>query len=183
MVRGCCLCTGSSAAVGTHWVVIGAALSTEETMKYSARNGLFISLVFLLSIVLVLFVAQLSAQDSPAEPDTGFEIEGNTAWDQLGDYDWENVADLGAVRFLDPHSKATVAPTTFKPDGKFDKPEQWSILPGNAGPGQSELTNTAVWAIRPGELGNDKPEDFWLVMGMERTKQEGTFFLDFEKKE
>ncbi len=149
-------------------------------MKYHAKGTLPIFMMLLLSVVIVMFAAQLSAQELPVEPQTGFEIEGNTAWDQDGDYDWENVEDKGAVRFLDPNSKVDIDPTTFKPDGKFDKPEEWSILPGNVGPSQNELTNTTVWAVRPGELGSDKPDDFWLIMGMERTKKEGTFFLDFE---
>ncbi|UCG26357.1 MAG: hypothetical protein JSW55_10375, partial [Chloroflexota bacterium] len=160
--------------------VFGAALYLEETMKYHAKGTLSILVILLLSAAIVLFAAQLSAQDLPVEPQTGFEIEGNTAWDGHGDFDWENVEDKGAVRFLDPHSKADVDPTTFKPDGKFDKPEEWSIVPGNVGPSQNELTNTTVWAVRPGELDDDRPDDFWLIMGMERTKKEGTFFLDFE---
>ena len=37
-----------------------------------------------------------------------------------------------------------------------------------------------AWAVLPGDLGDGNPEHTWLIMGMERTKKEGTFFLDFE---
>lgn len=149
-------------------------------MKYLSTNRPVILLALILLIASALLVAVSWAQDFPPEPDTGFEIEGNAAWDHIGDYDWETAARPPAVLLADPHSKATIDPTTFRPDGKFDKPEDWSIVPGTVGPGQNELTNVLAWAIPPYELDGQKPEDFWLLMAMERTKQEGTFFLDFE---
>jgi len=148
-------------------------------VKYPAKNIPFVLLILFVVTTLLLLAAQTAAQDFPAEPDTGFEIEGNAALDGVGDYDWETADYPPVVLLADPHSKAETDPTTFKPDGKFDKPEQWSILPGNVGPAQNELTNVMAWAIPPGEL-DGKPQDFWLIMGMERTKKEGTFFLDFE---
>jgi hypothetical protein len=149
-------------------------------MKYFTTSRPVILLAVFLTVASLLLVAVSWAQEFPPEPDTGFEIEGNAAWDHIGDYDWETAARPPAVLLADPHSKATTDPTIFKPDGKFDKPEDWSIVPGSVGPGQSELTNVLAWAIPPGELDGAKPQDFWLLMAMERTKEEGTFFLDFE---
>lgn len=117
------------------------------------------------------------------EPDTGFEIEGNIAFDADGSYDWENAPYPPAVLIRDPHSKSADDLNIFKPAGKFEDHENWSILPGSVGSAQAELTNIFVWAIPPGDLallGGAGPLDSWLVLGMERTKKEGTFALDFE---
>ncbi|MFN2185615.1 MAG: collagen binding domain-containing protein [Anaerolineae bacterium] len=130
-------------------------------------------------LALTLFVVGLAAQLQPIVPDIGFEIEGNTALDRGGDYDWEN-AIPPAIRIPDPNSKITTDPTTFKPDSKFDDPAGWSILPGKVGPGQSELINFLVWNIPPGDLADGRPDDYWLVLGMERIKVPGFFELDFE---
>jgi hypothetical protein len=130
-------------------------------------------------LVLSLFVVGLSAQFQPIVPDIGFEIEGNTALDHGGNYDWEN-AMPPAIRIPDPNSKIETDPTTFKPNSKFDDPSRWSILPGKVGPGQSELINFLVWDIPPGDLGDGQPNDHWLVLGMERIKAPGYFEMDFE---
>lgn len=143
------------------------------------RRPLVVLPVFL-ALVLALLAIPLSAQNQPVVPDIGFEIEGNIARDQGGDYDWENVERPPGVLIQDPNSKAEPDLSTFRPNSKFDQPESWSIVEGQVGPGQNELTNILSWAILPGELGADQPDDFWLVLGMERTKQEGTFDLDFE---
>jgi len=131
------------------------------------------------TLVLTLSVVVLSAQFQPIVPDIGFEIEGNTALDQGGEFDWENSLPP-AVRIPDPNSKITTDPTTFKPNSKFDYPEGWSIMPGKVGPGQSELVNFLVWDIQPGDLSGGRPNDHWLVLGMERIKTPGFFELDFE---
>lgn len=114
------------------------------------------------------------------EQGTGFEIDGNTAYDWQADYDWETVARPPAVWLADPHSKGTKDLTVFHPNGKFEQPERWNISSGSVGPPQTELTNLAVWMVRPEELGPNKPSGAWLILGMERTKKEGSFFLDFE---
>jgi SdrD B-like domain len=132
------------------------------------------------TLVLALLVTQLSAQ-SFVVPAIGFEIDGDVAINHGGERDWqENTPFPPAVLIADPNSKATTDPTTFRPDSKFDKPDLWSIVPGQVGPGQNELTNVLAWGILPGDLGNNRPDHYWLVLGMERTKQEGTFDLDFE---
>jgi len=141
---------------------------------------LLIVLLVVAPLVLTFLAAQLSAQDDVVVPDVGFEIEGNIALDHGGDYDWEAVGFPPAVLIQDPNSKATTDPTTFRPNSKFDRPETWSILPSQVGPGQNELTNVMAWGIARGDLGDGRPGDFWLVLGMERTKQNGTFALDFE---
>ena len=130
-------------------------------------------------LALTLFVVGLEAQLQQIVPDIGFEIEGNTALDRGGEYDWEN-AIPPAIRIPDPNSKIETDPTTFKPDSKFDDPAGWSILPGKVGPGQSELINFLVWDIPPGDLGDGRPVDYWLVLGMERIKVPGYFEMDFE---
>ena len=84
------------------------------------------------------------------------------------------------IRIPDPNSMITTDPTTFKPNSKFDDPAGWSIMPGKVGPGQSELVNFLVWGIQPGDLGGGRPNDYWLVLGMERIKTPGFFELDFE---
>lgn len=147
-------------------------------MKTNKRQIFVLPVIAIL--VLALLAAQLSAQVGVIVPDIGFEIEGNIALDYGGDYDWETASFPPAVLIPDPNSKAETDPTTLRPDSKFDKPETWSVVPGVVGPGQNELTNILAWAILPGDLGSDRPKDFWLVLGMERTKQEGTFDLDFE---
>lgn len=132
------------------------------------------------TLVLTLSVVVLSAQFQPIVPDIGFEIEGNTALDHGGDYDWENTEFPPAIHIPDPNSKIATDPTTFKPNSKFDDPAGWSIKPGKVGPGQSELINFLVWSIPPGDLGGGRPNDYWLVLGMERIKVPGFFELDFE---
>jgi hypothetical protein len=113
---------------------------------------------------------------------TGFEIEGNLALDgdPASHIDWETTEFPPAAHIEDPHSKRGKDPTIFKPDGKFDKPESWIIQSGSVGPGQDELTNILAWFVLPNDIEDGRPSDSWLVMGMERTKKEGTFFLDFE---
>jgi len=143
------------------------------------RHPLVLLPVFL-ALVLALLAIPLSAQNQPVVPDIGFEIEGNAALDQGGDFDWETVDRPPGVLVQDPNSKGETDPSTFRPNSKFDSPENWSIVPAQVGPGQNELTNVLSWAILPGELEGDRPDDFWLVLAMERTKQEGTFDLDFE---
>jgi len=140
----------------------------------------FLVLFVVAALVLTFLVAQMSAQDSPVVPDIGFEIEGNAALDNGGVYDWENADRPPVVLIQDPNSKATTDLTTFRPNSKFDAPEKWSIVPGQVGPGQNELTNVLAWVIPPGDLPDGRPDELWLVLGMERTKQEGTFDLDFE---
>ena len=148
-------------------------------MKRRKSKPLFVWFV-VVALMLTLLVAQMSAQGSPVVPDIGFEIEGNTALDRGGDYDWETVDRPPGVLIQDPNSKATTDPTHFRPNSKFDAPENWSVVPGQVGPGRNELTNILAWVIAPGDLGDGRPDDLWLVLGMERTKKEGTFDLDFE---
>jgi hypothetical protein len=131
------------------------------------------------ALVLTLSVVALSAQFQPIVPDIGFEVEGNIALDQGGDFDWENAVPP-AVRILDPNSRIETDPTTFKPNSKFEDPAGWSIMPARVGPGQSELVNFLVWDIPPGDLGGGRPDDHWLVLGMERIKTPGFFEMDFE---
>ncbi len=114
------------------------------------------------------------------EVDTGFEIDGNTDWDMVGDSDWATLEYPPAVLITDPHSKAETDPTIFKPNGKFDEPENWKVNPGVVGPPQTELTNLSAWLVAPDDLDVGKPSSPWLVMSMERTKEPGTFYLDFE---
>ena len=113
---------------------------------------------------------------------TGFEVEGNLVLDgdPASHIDWETTDFPPAAHIEDPNSKREADPTTFKPDGKFDKPESWNVQGDKAGPGQNELTNILSWLVLPNEIEDGRPSDPWLVMGMERTKKEGTFFLDFE---
>jgi hypothetical protein len=148
-------------------------------LRVRERHPLFVLPVFL-ALVLALLAIPLSAQDPVVVPDIGFELEGNATFDEVGDYDWENLERPPGVLIQDPNSKAETDPSTLRPDSKFDSPEGWSIVPAQVGPGQNELTNVLSWFILPGELGEDRPDDLWLVLGMERTKQEGTFDLDFE---
>jgi hypothetical protein len=138
-----------------------------------------IIVVALILLLTSLLAATLSAEWAVADNQVGFEIEGNTALDHGLAYDWESAIPPASL-FKDPNSKAQTDSTTFRPDGKFDDPAGWSIVPGKVGPGQDELTNVMAWAILPGDLGAGQPEHTWLIMGMERTKKEGTFFLDFE---
>jgi hypothetical protein len=145
-------------------------------MSYSRKLVLTIASFFFATIL----VAQVTAF---VEPDTGFEIEGNIAFDGDGVFDWENAPYPPAVLIVDPHSKSATDTNIFKPNGKFEAHLDWSIQPGSVGSAQSELTNIFVWAIPPGDLdplGGFGPVDSWLVLGMERTKKEGTFALDFE---
>jgi uncharacterized repeat protein (TIGR01451 family) len=129
-----------------------------------------------------------SGEDQPKDPPdeipmdlgTGFEVDGNSPLDMGGEYDWENANYPPAVLLPDPNSKATQDLSTFKPNGKFDEPEKWKVNPGNVGPPQTELTNLAAWLVAPGSLPSGGPSDTWLILSMERTKKEGTFFLDFE---
>jgi len=124
------------------------------------------------------------------EVDTGFEIDGNTKWELVGDYDWDSLEyltpdwdNLGyppAVLITDPHSKAGKDTTIFKPNGKFDEPENWKVNSGVVGPPQTELTNLSAWLVAPNDLAEGKPSSPWLIMSMERTKEQGTFYLDFE---
>ena len=116
-------------------------------MKRRTAQPLFV-LSVAVTLVLTLSVVVLSAQFQPIVPDIGFEIEGNTALDQGGDFDWEN-APPPAERIPDPNSKIEADPTTFKPNSKFDDPAGWSITTGRVGPGQSELVNFLVWDIQP----------------------------------
>jgi hypothetical protein len=121
--------------------------------------------------------------------DTGFEIEGNLVVE--GNLDWgvgdgapgsaingaEPDWDAGpGILIRDTHSKVTPDPDIFSPSGKFGEPENWTISSGQ-NPGQNELTNIYIWAMAPGDVGNS---DSWLNVGMERTKKQGTFDLDFE---
>ncbi|HSR35191.1 MAG TPA: SdrD B-like domain-containing protein [Anaerolineae bacterium] len=145
-----------------------------------AKTRPFILLLVIVMLALSLITGNLSAQDDPVVPDVAFEIEGNTALDHGGDYDWETTSSPPANFVQDPNSSATTDPSTFRPNSSFDRPEKWSIVSSRVGPGQNELTRILAWAIAPGDLGNDRPEDFWLILGMERTKKEGTFALDFE---
>jgi uncharacterized repeat protein (TIGR01451 family) len=129
-----------------------------------------------------------SMSDQPGDDDTStgddvyagtdFEIEGNLVVNGVAgsDIDWESPDVPADARVEDPHSKRETDFTIFKPDGKFDKPESWIIQDGKVGPGQNELTNIMAWLIE----GEGEDDDDWVVMGMERTKKEGTFFLDFE---
>lgn len=148
-------------------------------VRVRERHPLVVLPVFL-ALVLALLAIPLSAQNQAVVPDIGFEIEGNAALDRGGDYDWLTVDRPPGVLIADPNSKAETDPSTFRPNSKFDSPETWSIVPSQVGPGQNELTNVLSWLIVPGGLGEDRPNDLWLVLGMERTKQEGTFDLDFE---
>ena len=132
-----------------------------------------------LALVLTLSVIVLSAQFGPIVLDIGFEVEGDTALNQGGDFDWEN-AIPPAIRVPDPNSKVDTDPTVFKPNSKFEDPAGWSIMPARVGPGQSELVNFLVWDIRPGALDDGQPDDHWLVLGMQRIKVPGFFELDFE---
>lgn len=118
--------------------------------------------------------------DPSAEVGTGFEIDGNTALDMGGDFDWETVGYPPAVLLADPNSKGSQDETTFKPNGKFDEPENWKISAGKVGPPQTELTNLATWFAIPNSIEDGKPSDAWLIMAMERTAEQGSFYLDFE---
>ena len=119
----------------------------------------FLVLFMVAALALPLLAAQMSAQDSPVLPDIGFEIEGNTALDNGGDYDWETTDRPPAVLIQDPNSNATTDPSTFRPNSKFDAPENWSVVPGQVGPGQNELTNILAWVIPPGDLPDGGPDD------------------------
>ena len=132
-----------------------------------------------LTLMLAGSVVVLSAQLQPIVPDIRFEIEGNTALDQGGDFDWEN-AIPPAVHIPDPNSRIETDPTVFKPNSKFEDPAGWSIMPARVGPGQSELVNFLVWDIQPGDLDDGRPDDHWLVLGLERIKTPGFFEMDFE---
>ncbi|HSG26756.1 MAG TPA: hypothetical protein VLA32_11625, partial [Anaerolineales bacterium] len=141
--------------------------------------------VTILALMMGLIVGTVSGADSRVETQTGFEIEGNIAFDPLegAQYDWwDGVANRPgyppAILIADVHSK-NENDNYFSPSGKFDDPAGWSIKLGSVGPGQNELTNVFVWALAPGELGESQT-DSWLIMGMERVKKSGTFALDFE---
>ncbi len=116
----------------------------------------------------------------PPDVGTGFEIDGNTALDMGGDFDWETVDYPPAVLLADPNSKGSRDETVFKPNGKFDQPENWTISAGKVGPPQTELTNLATWFVTPNSIEEGKPSDAWLIMGVERTAEQGSFYLDFE---
>lgn len=127
--------------------------------------------------------------EGPGEPElpgeyvekpTGFEIDGNTALDEPGLIDWETSEFPPAVHILDPHSKGARDTNVFKPNGKFDQPEKWRISQGKVGPPQTELTNVMSWFVKTGDLGPGEPSESWLILSMERSKTEGTFYLDFE---
>ena len=121
--------------------------------------------------------------DPPGEPGeqaTGFEIDGNTSWDEIGSMDWETANFPPAMHIQDPHSKGARDTTVFKGNGKFDHPEDWQISQGKVGPPQTELTNLMTWFVKKGDLGSNTPSNAWLILAMERSKSEGTFFLDFE---
>lgn len=111
-----------------------------------------------------------------------FEIDGNTAFDGTAPDDWETVFPgpgsygVSAIEISDPHSKAVTDENIFKPSGKFGEEANWSIQPGNVGPAQNELTNIYVYALTPAQTMGDS----WMIMGMYRTKKQGTFDLDFE---
>jgi hypothetical protein len=122
---------------------------------------------------------QAFATHADVVEDISFEIEGNLAFDELEGalYDWENIGYPPGVLITDPHSKSATDFDIFKPAGKFATPEDWSVQDGSVGSAQAELTNILAWAIPPGDAGNT---DAWIVLGMERTKKEGTFALDFE---
>ncbi|TNF08122.1 MAG: hypothetical protein EP323_01910, partial [Gammaproteobacteria bacterium] len=127
------------------------------------------------------------------EPQSGFEIEGNL---EVGDFpnaenpaqgviDWANAyAKSGgdALLIADPHSDSQVDPSVFIQGGKFKDPAGWTIGASQVGGSQVELTNVMAWAVAPGDLGDapTKPEDELLILAGERTKDEGTFALDFE---
>jgi uncharacterized repeat protein (TIGR01451 family) len=131
---------------------------------------------------LLMAVTLVMAAPGDFEPQTGFEVDGNIDFDDLGGtYDWWDGVNNRpgyppAILIADAHSK-NVNDDYFSPAGKFDEPAGWSITEGSVGPGQNELTNVFVWAIAPGDVGNT---DTWIVMGMERVKKSGTFALDFE---
>jgi hypothetical protein len=121
--------------------------------------------------------------EEPGEPEeqtTGFEIDGNTIWDEVGSGDWETADFPPAIHIQDPHSRGARDRTVFKPNGKFDHPESWKISQGRVGAPQTELTNIMTWFVKKGDLGTNKPSSNWLLLAMERSKTEGTFFLDFE---
>ena len=118
--------------------------------------------------------------EEPGEQATGFEIDGNSKWDEVGSIDWETTNFPPAIHIQDPHSKSARDTTVFKPNGKFDKPESWRISQGSVGAPQTELTNLLTWFVKKGELGPNTPSSAWLLLAMERTKTEGTFYLDFE---
>ena len=136
---------------------------------------------FLVTALLALGLpaVQVFAAHADVVTDISFEIEGNLAFDSLEDalYDWENIGYPPGVLITDPHSKSATDFDIFKPAGKFADAEGWSIQDGNVGSAQAELTNILAWAIPPGDVDNT---DAWIVLGMERTKKEGTFALDFE---
>ena len=66
----------------------------------------------------------------PTDVGTGFEIDGNTALDMGGDFDWETADYPPAVLLADPNSKSERDETVFKPNGIFDEPEYWNISAG-----------------------------------------------------
>ncbi|NIM47938.1 MAG: hypothetical protein GTO22_01525, partial [Gemmatimonadales bacterium] len=147
------------------------------------------ALIFLIA-ALVMSALVIIGRDSFAVlseiADSNFEIDGDTevGTDPTGaGDDWENVILDGAywdtgpgILIRDPHSKATTDPNWFAKGGKFGDPTTWTIEAAT-GPAQNELTNVGIYPLLPGDIGNT---DSWMIMMMERTKEEGTFDLDFE---
>ncbi|KPJ50250.1 MAG: hypothetical protein AMJ38_02070, partial [Dehalococcoidia bacterium DG_22] len=151
-------------------------------------------------LVSALAMLALTASMISASPngrylaDPNFQIDGDTVAgkavgtappeDPLAGDDWVDVILDGAdwdtgpgILIQDPHGKVETDPDIFKPAGKFAEPEKWSIQSGGVGAAQSELTNVGIYALKPGDISNT---DSWMIMMMERTKEQGTFDLDFE---
>lgn len=172
------------------FVVTGIWATSTGAMPEGQGGADTASLEIYLPLVMHSNSGSASETDDPGDPDgddenspvegAQFEIDGNAIADEPGNLDWANAAYPPAILIADAHSRIATDPTTFRPDGKFAQPEQWSIKSGVVGPGQNELTNVMSWLIFPGDLGQDSPPETQVVMAMERTKKEGTFFLDFE---
>ena len=168
------------------------AATQPATKRTGARRGVTVASMFaMFSVVGILALLAVVVTD------TGFEIDGNLdVGDDGGAWDW-GVGDeaVGSaitgggpawdggpgILIIDEHSKVTPDPDIFSPAGKFGEPENWTVSSGQ-NPGQNELTNVYVWAVAPGDVmpGGVGNTDTWLNVGMERTKKQGTFDLDFE---
>jgi hypothetical protein len=145
--------------------------------------------VLIVSTALILSVSSVFSQGGVIEyplPGPNFEIEGNTSRDltspPIAD-DWESVIpgpstlDVSGILIQDPHSKNATDTTVFLSGEKFAKPEDWDIGAGSPGNPQMELTNIYIYALLPSQSVDGSS---WMTLGMERTKEEGTFNLDFE---
>jgi hypothetical protein len=100
------------------------------------------------------------------------------------------------ILIQDAHSKLS-DDDYFSPAGKFyNPPEGWDISLGGVGAEQDDLTNVYLYPILPntpipipnqdlGQACTAEPtmtyaDGTWMVMAMERTKESGDFYLDFE---